>query len=232
MKGVKVLGISGSPRKSHTTQELVKTILDATDLETEFISLHDMTINGCICCLGCIKDNVCKVRDDYIPLMHKVLEADAIVIGAPNYFGRLNALTHSFLERFYCFRHDKDGHGGMKLSGKVGAIASVGGGGEWEMPGREIKMYEIAGDDIKGFFDYNEIECVGLVAAQGAVACFSCGYGEVCRVSGVKKFFGKDVKITPEIIPCLEKQPDVMNKAKLLGRSLRERLEKNFEEYN
>ena len=86
MTRMKVLGISGSPRKSHTTEGLVKTILDATGLETELISLHDMTINGCICCLGCVEDNVCKVRDDYTPLMYKVLDADAIVIGAPNYF--------------------------------------------------------------------------------------------------------------------------------------------------
>jgi multimeric flavodoxin WrbA len=221
---MKVLGISGSPRKSHTTEGLVKTILDATDLETELISLHDMTINGCICCLGCVEDNVCKVRDDYIPLMYKVLEADALVIGAPNYFGRLNALTHSFLERFYCFRHDKDGHGGMKLSGKIGAIASVGGGGEWEMPGRDMAMNAIAGEDVKGFFDYNEIECVGSVAAQGAVPCFSCGYGEVCSVSGVKRFFGEDAKISTDIIPCLDKQPAIINKAKLLGKTLRDRL--------
>jgi multimeric flavodoxin WrbA len=227
---MKVLGISGSPRKSETTAGLVRTILDATGVETELISLHGKKINGCICCLGCVEDNVCKVQDDYIPLMHKVLEADAIVIGAANYFGRLNALAHSFLERFYCFRHDKDGHGGMRLSGKLGAIASVGGGGEWEMPGRYSKMYEIAGEDVKGFFDYNEIELVGAVEAQGAVPCFSCGYGEVCSVSGVKAFFGKGAKITPEIIPCLEKQPEVIDKAKRLGIILRERLIKNYKD--
>ncbi len=223
---MKVLGISGSPRKSQTTEGLVKTILDATGLETELVSLHDTKINGCICCLGCVEDNVCKVQDDYIPLMHKVLEADAIVIGAANYYGRLNALAHSFLERFYCFRHDKNGNGsGMKLSGKLGAIASVGGGGEWEMPGASNKMYEIAGEDVKGFFEYNGIECVGMVCAQGAVPCFSCGYGEVCSVSGVKMFFGQDAKITPEIIPCLDKQPEVVDKAKVLGKTLREKLE-------
>jgi multimeric flavodoxin WrbA len=227
---MKVLGISGSPRKSQTTEGLVKTVLDATDLETELISLHGKKINGCICCLGCVEDNVCKVQDDYIPLMDKVLKADAIVVGAANYFGRLNALSHSFLERFYCFRHDKDGHGGMRLSGKLGAIASVGGGGEWEMPGRDSKMYEIAGEDVKGFFDYNEIELVGVVEAQGAVPCFSCGYGEICKVSGVKAFFGQDAKITPEIIPCLEKQPEVIDKAKSLGKTLRERLTKNYKD--
>lgn len=227
---MKVLGISGSPRKSQTTEGLVKTVLDATGLETELISLHGKKINGCICCLGCVEDNVCKVQDDYIPLMHKVLEADAIVIGAANYFGRLNALAHSFLERFYCFRHDKDGHGGMRLAGKLGAIASVGGGGKWKMPGRDSKMYEIAGEDIKGFFDYNEIEFVGVVEAQGAVPCFTCGYGEICSISGVKAFFGEGVKITPEITPCLEKQHEAIDKAKRLGKTLRERLIKNYKD--
>ncbi len=112
----------------------------------------------------------------------------------------------------------------MKLSGKIGAIASVGGGGEWEMPGRGMAMNAIAGEDVKGFFDYNEIECVGSVAAQGAVPCFSCGYGEVCSVSGVKRFFGEDAKISTDIIPCLDKQPAIINKAKLLGKTLRDRL--------
>ncbi|MGR3311319.1 MAG: hypothetical protein ACUZ77_11170 [Candidatus Brocadiales bacterium] len=37
---MKVLGISGSPRKSQTTEGLVKTVLDATGLETELISFY------------------------------------------------------------------------------------------------------------------------------------------------------------------------------------------------
>ncbi|MCF6149787.1 MAG: flavodoxin family protein [Candidatus Kuenenia sp.] len=223
---MKVLGISGSPRRDQTTDKLVKAILDATGLETEFISLAGKKMNGCICCLGCITDNVCKVQDDYLPVMNKVLNADAIVVGAPNYFGRLNALTHAFLERWYCFRHDATGKGGMRLSGKLGAVASVGGGGEWQMPGRENRMYEIAGDDVKGFFAYNEIEIVGAVNVQGAVPCFTCGYGELCRVSGARMFFGNDVKITEDIIPCLEKQPDVLQQARVLGKALGERLKK------
>ncbi|MCP5004543.1 MAG: flavodoxin family protein [Planctomycetes bacterium] len=223
---MKVLGISGSPRKAETTEGLVKAVLDATCLDTECISLYEKKINGCICCLGCVEDNVCKVLDDYAHLMDKVLKADAIVMGSPNYFGRLNAISHAFLERLYCFRHDKYGNGGMKLSGKLGAIVSVGGGGEWEIPGRDIKMYAAAGEDIKGFFDYNGIECVGTVQAQGAVPCFSCGYGEVCKVSAIKSFFGPDARVTPELTPCLEKQPEVLSEAKMLGIALREKLEK------
>lgn len=59
-----------------------------------------------------------------------------------------------------------DSNGGMQLSGKFGAIVSVGGG-----------KPEIPVDDIKGFFDYNNMETVGSVTGTDAVACFSCGHG-------------------------------------------------------
>ncbi len=91
-------------------------------------------------------------------------------------------------------------------------------------------MYAAAGEDIKGFFDYNGIEYVGTVQAQGAVPCFSCGYGGICKVSAIKAFFGQDVKITPEITPCLDGQPEVLSDAKIVGISLRERLEKRKSE--
>jgi hypothetical protein len=84
-------------------------------------------------------------------------------------------------------------------------------------------------EDVKGFFAYNEIECVGSVTAQGAVPCFSCGYGDVSRISGVKRFFGgDDSKASSEIIPCLDKQPEVISEAKSLGKTLRERLNKKL----
>ncbi len=44
----------------------------------------------------------------------------------------------------------------------------------------------------------------------------------------MKAFFGKDAKLRPESIPCLDKQPEVINKAKLLGKTLREKLKKNY----
>ncbi len=61
---MRVLGISGSPRQAQTTEGFVMEVLDATGLETECISLHGKKINGFICCLGCVDDNVCNVKDD------------------------------------------------------------------------------------------------------------------------------------------------------------------------
>ncbi len=45
---VKVLGVSGSPRKGRTTGMLVKKVLEAVDCETEFASLAGKRIGPCI----------------------------------------------------------------------------------------------------------------------------------------------------------------------------------------
>ncbi len=104
---MKILGISGSGRAPEVSgvYKLVQTILEASGCDYELVTLRGKNIGGCIACLGCVKDNVCKVQDDMAPLRDKIVEADAYVIGAPNYYSGINALTHALLERLYQFRH-------------------------------------------------------------------------------------------------------------------------------
>lgn len=206
---MKVLGISGSPRKNYSTDQLVHEVLGATGLATEFISLAGKRIGPCIACLGCVEDNVCKVRDDMAELRSKIVEADAYVIGAPNYYSMLNGLTHCFLERFYQFRHREE----RGVAGKIGVAVGVGGGG-----GDPVVA------NIQTFFEYNQIESLGVVTGQGAACCFICGYGETCKVGAVHRLFGPDTKITQDIIPSLEKQPEKLEEARVLGAKLGDRL--------
>jgi multimeric flavodoxin WrbA len=107
---MKILGISGSPRKEKTSgvHKLVSTVLEATGLEYELVSLRKKNISGCIACLGCVKDNVCKVEDDLQPLRDKIVDADAFVIGAPNYYSGMNAATHALPEHWFQFRHQEE----------------------------------------------------------------------------------------------------------------------------
>jgi multimeric flavodoxin WrbA len=166
---LKVLGISGSARKEKTSGvfKLVKTVLESTGIDYELVSLRGKKIGGCIACLGCAGDNICKVDDDMVPLRDKIVQADAYVIGAPNYYTTLNAITHAFLERWFQFRHQE----GNTLWGKLAVAVGVGG-----TDGRP------PANDIERFFLYNFVETVAKVSGQGAAACFSCGYGETCRV--------------------------------------------------
>ena len=209
---MKILGISGSTRKESRSgvHTLVQTVLENTDCEYEMIHLKGKQISGCIACLGCVKDNICKVEDDLTPLREKIVEADAYVFGAANYYSTLNAVAHAFLERWYQFRHQE----GNTLWGKLGVAVGVGG-----------TSGQPPADDIERFFLYNFVETVAKVAGQGAASCFSCGYGETCKVGVPTMLYGEEVKITDDMIPRVTKQPDVMAAAAAAGKQLGHRLQ-------
>ncbi len=205
---MKILGISGSPRQESTAR-LVQEVLDATGETTEFISLKDKKIGGCIACLGCVKENICVVKDDMQDLRRKIVEADAYVIGAANYFMSLNGLLHCFLERWYQFRH----RSGQAIAGKLAVAVGVGGA-----TGAPIV------NQIETFMAYNLIDTVAKVSGQGAACCFICGYGETCEVGAVRMMMGPNAKITDEIIPRLDKQPAVLSAARDAGKMMGDRL--------
>jgi hypothetical protein len=48
---------------------------------------------------------------------------------------------------------------------------------------------------ITNSFLYNFVETVAKVTGQGAAACFSCGYGETCKVGIPTLLYGEGVKI-------------------------------------
>ncbi|MHC4985190.1 MAG: flavodoxin family protein [Planctomycetota bacterium] len=207
---MKVLGISCSPRSGQTTDQLVKAVLDAVDgAETEFLSLAGKQICPCIACLGCVKTNVCVLKDDLKDLRAKIVEADALVVGGPNFFKGLNGIGRCFLERFYQFRHREQ----RDVAGKLGVAVGVGGGDPKPVV-----------EDIRTFFQYNQIECVADVVAQGVACCFTCGFGETCKVGAIHMFFGEGTKITDEITPSLAKQPECLAAAKAAGKTLSDRL--------
>lgn len=213
---MKVLGISGSPRKDDTSGvfTLVKTVLENTGIDYEFISLRNKTISGCIACLGCVKDNVCKVDDDLKPLRDTIVEADAYVFGAPNYYSAMNAGSHALLERFFQFRHQA----GDLLWGKLAVAVGVGG-----------TSGSFPADEIEKMFLYNFIETVEKVSGQGAASCYSCGHGETCKVGIPNMIHGEDLKITPDMIPDVKKQADVMAAAVEAGKTLGERLKEGHD---
>ena len=204
---IKILGISGSPRHegSSNCYRLVQTVLDATGMDYELISLRGLTIRGCIACLGCVEDNVCVVKDDLAPLRERIVEADAYVIGAANYYSGINANTAALLERWFQFRHRT----GDLLWGKLAVAVGVGGA-----------TGEVVADRIEQIMGYNFIETVAKVSGQGTASCFTCGYGESCKVGLPYMLYGEGVKITPEMIPDISKQPQVLAAATQAGQAL------------
>lgn len=209
----KVLGISGSPIKDSNTDRLVKTVLDATGVEWGFIKLSELEIHPCNACKGCVTDNVCKQEDDWQSVAGKVLAAGALVIGGYSPYGSLDARTKAFMERMYCFRHQK-----ALSTGKLGVAVAVG-INENDIPGAEHAAQQIA-----QFMEMERMVVLGRVTATGNVPCLSCGYGTECKVSAVPWIFGEVDSITEDMFTRVEDQPGVMEQAVRLGTEIKERL--------
>lgn len=208
---MKVLAISGSQRGQEKagSYKLIERICRACGEDYEIVSLRGKKIGGCTACLGCVKDNVCVLKDDAAELREKFVKADAFVIGGPNFFNGWNANLHCLLERLYQFRHQAN----EELWGKLCVAVGVGGG-----DGGPVC------EQIETIMGYSFIETVAKVSGRGAAACFTCGYGETCKVGVPHMLWGEGVKITDDMIPDVEKQPELLKAADEAGKLLGQRL--------
>ena len=204
---MKILAISGSPRvkERSSTLKLVTAVAENTGVDFDLVSLAGKKIQGCIGCMGCADDNVCKLKDDLTPLREKIVSADAYILGGCNFFSTLNGSMHCFLERWYQFRHREQ----SDLWGKPAVIVSVGG----------AKTDPVA-KVLSQFCMYNLIQVVDRIKGYGANGCYYCGYGETCKVGAVVAKYGEGFKITEESIPAVEKDGACMKDAYRAGRNL------------
>jgi len=126
---MKIVGISCSPRKGKSTFYVLETCLQAAKeaipgIETNFIELSEMKINGCIACGKCMKVLECSQEDDF-PKMIPILSDSGLaglVVATPVYFGSMTSQCKAFLDRCVMFRRN-----GFLLRNKVGGVIAVGG---------------------------------------------------------------------------------------------------------
>lgn len=104
---MKVIAINGSPRKQWNTATLLGKALEgaaAQGAETELVHLYDLDYKGCVSCFACKTRGgksygTCGFTDGLTPVLNRIIEADALIIGSPIYFGSVTGETRSFLER-------------------------------------------------------------------------------------------------------------------------------------
>lgn len=105
---MKVLGISFG-RRNERCEIMVKEALygaKAAGADVEFVSTVNMNIGHCKGCGACstVRDrggNVkCIIKDDYLDLEEKVLDADAIIVAAPVYAVGIVGQFKNFVDRF------------------------------------------------------------------------------------------------------------------------------------
>ncbi|MDD2438817.1 MAG: flavodoxin family protein [Methanosarcinaceae archaeon] len=101
---LKILGISGSPRKGATdflVREALKLAEEKYGAETAYFSVHGKKLEFCLHCDYCIRKKEGCFHKDAIAeeLYDKMIWADAWIFGTPVYQGNVSAQTKTILDR-------------------------------------------------------------------------------------------------------------------------------------
>jgi multimeric flavodoxin WrbA len=102
-----VIAINGSPRKTWNTAMLLEHAIkgaESAGAKTEIVHLYDLDYKGCTSCFACkLKGGKsygrCAMNDGLTPVLERIRNADALILGSPVYLGTATGEMRSFLER-------------------------------------------------------------------------------------------------------------------------------------
>jgi multimeric flavodoxin WrbA len=160
----KVLAFCASPRKGGNTDVLIDEALrGAEDIgaKVEKIILQKMNIGYCIGCRKCKEegfDRWCAQKDDMVEIYPKITDADAIIIGFPNYTGRECAQLATFFDRWDCMV--RFGYENRLKPGKRGMVI-----GTWGITDADV--YDEIMEHILLFLHIHLIEPVEAISVGG-----------------------------------------------------------------
>ena len=169
---VKILGISGSPRKGNTlelVEEALKAASEVTEVECKLITLRGK-LSPCIDCDKCPvnpPDKYCAISDKMDEIYPLLIEADGIIIGAPVYFGTVNAQTKAFMDRCRPL-----GRAGKLLRFKVGGAIAVGAarhGGQEKTISAIVDYYILTGIFPVGLHTTLQVGATGVAWRKGKI---------------------------------------------------------------
>jgi multimeric flavodoxin WrbA len=161
---IKVVGISGSPRKGGNTDIVLDNALEgAREAGGDVIKirLNDLSMKGCQECGDCLTTGKC-VLDDDMQKLYDLLEAlDVLIIASPVFFSGLSSQTKMMIDRCQSlwarkYRLNRPIATGGK---RRGVFLSVGG----------MKKSDFSGaiTTIKVFFTSIDVEFIGALTYPG-----------------------------------------------------------------
>ena len=104
----KIMIIDGGPRKGMNTAQMLEAFAKGVasvseDIEVKTVRLYDMQYQGCMSCMACKlkgkSSKICKFKDELLPLLEEISNADGLVMGSPIYMGDRTAKMQAMLER-------------------------------------------------------------------------------------------------------------------------------------
>ena len=132
---MKVIGLNGSPRKNWNSAQMLEHALKGAaeaGAETELIHLIDLNATGCRSCFACKRlggksFGRCAAQDDLTDILGRILEAEAVIISAPVYFGDVPGMVRNLFERLWFpgLMYRRDGSCAYDKKVKVGLIYTM-----------------------------------------------------------------------------------------------------------
>lgn len=123
---MKIIGINASPKGDKSqTRRLVMGVLEGArqaGADITFIDICSLDIHYCNACGACYANGECIHDDNYPALLEKMMDADGIVLGSPNYINAVTAQLKTMLDRMADVVHCQS------LSGKYGCSVCTAGG--------------------------------------------------------------------------------------------------------
>lgn len=119
---MRVLGISGSPRKNGNTDYAIRLVLRrlrelVPGLETEFLRVADYQIEHCRGCRYCMTAVECTIKDDDVDMIvDRMHRADLIILGSPVYWYGPPGVIKDFIDRTHGFYPDEGRFRGRRVA--------------------------------------------------------------------------------------------------------------------
>ncbi len=118
----KIIILNASPRKNKNTATLLKEAqrgAESMGAEVEYVNLVDMNYKGCMSCFACkqkgnVCNGLCAYKDELRPLLERILNADALIVGSPVYYHFPTGMFRNLIERLLfpilCYSLDEQGN--------------------------------------------------------------------------------------------------------------------------
>lgn len=124
----KMILLNASPRKNKNTAQMLESVMKGAQeagAEVELIHLTSLNYKGCVSCMACKRTGnkcggLCIQKDDLRPVLEKILEADALVVGSPIYWHNTTGMFRNFIERLFfpILSYNADENGAIKYLDK------------------------------------------------------------------------------------------------------------------
>jgi multimeric flavodoxin WrbA len=133
--GMNILVLSASPNFDGLTEACAEAAISGireAGHNAEAVRLNDLSVGMCEACGNgwgtCLNQHRCQVEDDFQPLHLKAVQADALVLVTPVYWGEMSESAKAFTDRIR--RCEATDGKNSRLAGKpVLAVAAAGGSG-------------------------------------------------------------------------------------------------------